>query len=122
MSEFYTLGNESWGKCILPEPILQIAKHCVTDGVAYFNPMGYVVFRYKNNSIPDKVKLNIHVESKYLVDQIKDLLKKRKERRMEYDLKSLQCVSDGEYSYYIKRIDWWAFHTKRITRVMISNE
>ena len=122
MSEFYTLGNESWGECILPEPILQIAKHCVIDGVAYFNPMGYVVFRYKNDSIPDKVKLNIHVESKYLVDQIKDLLKKRKERRMEYDLKSLQCVSDGEYSYYIKRIDWWAFHTKRITRVMISNE
>lgn len=122
MAEFYTLGQESWGECILPEPIHKIAEQCHENGVAYLNSLGYVVVRYSKDEIPIDKALRIHHKSKYPIAKLKDMLKNRRGKLFECDLLDLYSLSDNEFTYYIKRIDWWHFHDRCITEVSVVDE
>lgn len=122
MARFHTNGENSWGTCILPEPIDSITQQCAVDGVAYLNPIGYSVVRYHQDSIPMDKTMQIYSVSKYPIDKLKDKLRHRHEKMMEYELGNMTRVSDGEYWYYIRYIDWWAYHNRRVTRITIANE
>lgn len=123
MSEFYTKGKETWGNCVLPEPIANIARQCCDNGIAYMNnPFRYVVVRYPSDSISMNAVMNIYTESKQPLDMLKDKLRKRGERIVECSINELKNVSDDQYTYFIKELDWWHFHTKHITKVEMINE
>jgi hypothetical protein len=123
MAEFYTMGKESWGNCVLPEPVENIARQCCDNGIAYMNnPFRYVVVRYPSDNISMNAVMNIYTESKQPLDILKDKIRKRRERIVECSINGLKSVSDGQYTYFIKELDWWHFHTKRITKVEMINE
>lgn len=122
MSRFYTNGLETWGSCILPEPVDSIAMHCTRDGDVVLTSLGYAVTRFDKDSLVDGYDMHIYYESKYPIGKLKDFLRRRNERMLEYTLNELQCVSDEQYSYYIKYIDWWAYHDKKVTRIEVTNE
>ena len=122
LSFFYTKGEDKWGTYILPEPVEQIASYCNEDGVAYLTPLGYIVVRYKkDNDVNNKI-MTVHCESKYLLDKLKDKLRNRNEYLMKNNINELISVSDDEYTYYIKYLNWWHYHSKNVVRVSIGNE
>ena len=122
LSFFYTKGEDKWGTYILPEPVEQIASYCNEDGVAYLTPLGYIVVRYKKDRDVNNKIMTVHCESKYLLDKLKDKLRNRNEYLMKNNINELISVSDDEYTYYIKYLNWWHYHSKNVVRVSISNE
>lgn len=122
MSRFYTSGSETWGSCILPEPVDSIAMRCTRDGDVVLTSLGYAVTRFDRDSLIDGYDLHIYYESKYPIGKFKDFLRRRNERMLKYNLNELQSVSDEQYTYYIKYIDWWAYHDKIVTRIKVTNE
>ena len=122
MARFYTKGENVWGNSILPEPIDSIAQHCIDDGIVSIAPNCYMVVRFPKDSVLMNKSMKVYYKSKYPIDILKDKLRNRDERILTYKLNSLLCVEDDKYLYYIKYIDWWVYHNKRLMRVTIAND
>lgn len=116
LARYYTNAQETWGTDIFPEPIENIVSHCTEENrignYVYQTPLGYLVI-----ACPKGIKyyLNVHTSSKYPIDILKDKLKKRDVRDINYLLSEQKCVyEDTENAYYIRYVDWWTYNSKRI--------
>ena len=125
LSRYYTNAQETWGEEILPEPKDSILSRCVIEnqiGVnVYLAPLGYMIVESPKNV---KGNLMVHTVSKYPIDKVKDKIKRRSVKNIEYDVFSLKQIAETEQkAYYIKYPDWWTYHDRNIVGAdMISGD
>lgn len=120
MARFYSEGEEIWGTVVLPEPIDSIVARCTKDKVVYVTPLNYAVVPIINQSPTEDLYLKIYTNSKYPMDKLKDKLYGRKTRELEIPLSGLRSIKHGDYIYFVSYIDWWRFHNREITNIVLE--
>ena len=116
MARYYTNAEETWGMDILPEPKDTIIARCIDENrignSAYRAPLGYMIVVCPKG---EDGYVNVHTESKFPIDRLKDKLKNREVRDIQYSISGLRCIyEDEENAYYIRYADWWTYNSKYI--------
>lgn len=116
LSRYYTNAQETWGTDILPEPVETMLSHCTEEkcigNAVYRAPLGYMIVVCPKD---EDGYVNVHTASKFPIDRLKDKLRNREVRDIQYTISDLRYVHEDETNvYYVQYADWWTYNSKYI--------